>query len=257
VVLKRNYRFGSESGIGEVGRAVNDGDGKGAIALLRGGDCRDLAWQLLPKPDALGRALSGTVVAGYGEYLAAGSPAEALARLDSFRILCALRRGPYGVDGINAIVEDVLAGKGLIELHNRWYRGRPVMITVNDYNMRLFNGDVGIVFPDPDDGVTPRVFFPAPGGGVRKISPVRLPPHETVYAMTIHKSQGSEFDRVLMLLPGHDSDLLTRELIYTGITRAKNGVEIWGDEEVFVAAVSRRVDRKSGLREALWNGRSQ
>lgn len=126
------------------------------------------------------------------------------------------------------------------------------MITVNDYNLKLFNGDVGIVFPDPEAGDAPRVFFPASGGGVRKISPVRLPLHETVYAMTIHKSQGSEFDRVLMLLPGHNSELLTRELIYTGITRAKNEVEIWSDEEVFITAVSRRIDRKSGLREALW-----
>jgi exodeoxyribonuclease V alpha subunit len=252
VVLKRNYRFGAESGIGAVGRAVNAGDGEGAIALLEGESCRGMAWRNVPKPDGLRRALSGTVVAGYGPYLAAGSPAEALERLDAFRVLCALRQGPYGVAGINAIVEDILAEKGLIDLHSRWYRGRPVMITVNDYNLKLFNGDVGIVFPDPEAGDAPRVFFPASGGGVRKISPVRLPLHETVYAMTIHKSQGSEFDRILMLLPGHDSELLTRELIYTGITRAKNEVEIWSDEDVFITAVSRRIDRKSGLREALW-----
>jgi exodeoxyribonuclease V alpha subunit len=252
VVLKRNYRFGAESGIGAAGRAVNAGDGEDAIALLEGESCRGMAWRSVPKPDGLRRALSGTVVAGFGTYLAAGSPAEALERFDAFRVLCALRQGPYGVTGINAIVEDILAEKGLIDLHSRWYRGRPVMITVNDYNLKLFNGDVGIVFPDPEAGGDPRVFFPASGGGVRKIPPVRLPLHETVYAMTIHKSQGSEFDRVLMLLPGHDSEVLTRELIYTGITRAKNQVEIWSDEEVFITAVSRRIDRKSGLREALW-----
>jgi exodeoxyribonuclease V alpha subunit len=252
VVLKRNYRFGAESGIGAVGRAVNAGDGEGAIALLEGESCRGMAWRNVPKPDGLRRALSGTAVAGYRPYLAAGSPAEALERLDAFRVLCALRQGPYGVAGINAIVENILAEKGLIDLHSRWYRGRPVMITVNDYNLKLFNGDVGIVFPDPEAGDAPRVFFPASGGGVRKISPVRLPLHETVYATTIHKSQGSEFDRVLMLLPGHDSELLTRELIYTGITRAKNEVEIWSDEDVFITAVSRRIDGKSGLREELW-----
>jgi exodeoxyribonuclease V alpha subunit len=207
----------------------------------------------MPTPDRLRKALSGTVVAGYGAYLAAGSPAEALERFDAFRVLCALRQGPYGIAGINAIVENILAERGLIDLHSRWYHGRPVMITVNDYNLKLFNGDVGIVFPDPEAGGAPRVFFPAPDGGVRKISPVRLPPHETVYAMTIHKSQGSEFDRVLILLPGHDSEVLTRELIYTGITRAKAEAEIWGDEEIFVTAVSRKIDRKSGLRNALWN----
>jgi exodeoxyribonuclease V alpha subunit len=257
-ILKRNYRFGAESGIGAVGRAVNAGEGEGAIALLSGESCRGVAWRSIPKPDRLRKALSGTVVAGFGAYLASKSPAEALERFDAFRVLCALRQGPYGIAAINAIVENILAEKGLIDLRSRWYRGRPVLITVNDYNLKLFNGDVGIVYPDPEDGGTLRVFFPAPDGKVRKISPVRLPAHETAYAMTIHKSQGSEFDRVLMLLPGHDSEILTRELIYTGITRAKAEAEIWGDEEIFVTAVSRKIDRKSGLRDALWysSGRS-
>ncbi len=137
VVLKRNYRFGADSGIGEVGRAVNAGDGEGAIALLKGESCRDMAWRSVPKPDGLRKALSGTVVAGYGAYLAAGSPAEALERFDAFRVLCALRQGPYGVAGINAIVEDILAGKGLIDPHSRWYRGRPVMITVKSTRILL------------------------------------------------------------------------------------------------------------------------
>ena len=163
-------------------------------------------------------------------------------------------RDPYGVEGVNPLVEGILAEKGLIDVDSRWYRGRPVMITVNDYNLKLFNGDVGIVFPDYDAGGKPRVYFPTPDGGVRKISPLRLPAHETVYAMTIHKSQGSEFERVLLLLPAHDSEIMTRELIYTGITRAKDAVEIWGDEKVFVAAVARKIERKSGLKDALWSG---
>jgi exodeoxyribonuclease V alpha subunit len=253
VVLKRNYRFGAESGIGSLGSAVNAGDGEGANALLKGESCRGMAWRSVPGPDHLRKPLSVTVTAGYGAYLAAESPAEALECFDSFRVLCAIRQGPYGIAGINALVENILAERGLINLHSRWYRGRPVMITANDYNLKLFNGDVGVVFPDPESGGIPRVFFPAPGGMVRKISPVRLPPHETAYAMTIHKSQGSEFDRVLMLLPGHDSEVLTRELIYTGVTRAKAEVEIWGDEEIFVTAVARRITRKSGLRGALWD----
>ncbi len=253
VVLKRNYRFGADSGIGEVGRRVNAGEGARALALLKDEGCRDMAWRNVPRPDGLKRALAETVTDGYGAYLAAGSPAEALERFDVFRILCALRQGPYGVAGINAIIEEILAEKGLIDMRNRWYRGRPVMIMVNDYNLKLFNGDVGIVFPDPGAEGAPRAFFPAPDGGVRKISPVRLPAHETVYAMTVHKSQGSEVDQVLMLLPDHDSELLTRELIYTGITRAKSAVEIWGEKDVFVTAVSRRIDRKSGLRDMLWS----
>jgi exodeoxyribonuclease V alpha subunit len=252
VVLKRNYRFGSESGIGAVARAVNAGEGKNTIALLREERNVDSIWHDVPTADRLKKILAERIVTGYGPYFSARSPAEALELFDRFRILCALRQGTYGVVAINALVEEVLAEKGLIEQHNRWYPGRPVMVTVNDYHLKLFNGDIGIVLPDTENGGNPRVWFPAPEGGIRNVSPVRLPAHETVFAMTVHKSQGSEFDRVLILLPDRDSEALTRELIYTGITRAKNDVEIWGDEAVFVEAVSRRIDRKSGLNEALW-----
>jgi len=250
VILKRNYRFAADSGIGAVARAVNAGDGAGAIDLLKAGN----NWHDIPAADSLKRSLAARVIAGYGAYLASVSPIEALQRFDCFRILCALRQGTYGVSGVNALVEEILAGKGLIDTRSRWYPGRPVMITVNDYHLKLFNGDVGIVLPDPDSEGTLRVWFPDSDGGIRSVSPVRLPAHETVYAMTVHKSQGSEFDRVLMLLPGHDSEALTRELIYTGLTRAKNDVEVWGNEDVFGAAVSRRIERKSGLRDALWQG---
>ena len=254
-VLKRNYRFVADSGIGGAARAVNAGDGGRALELLKDEGSEDIRWQKAPAPDQLKKALTERIVAGYSPYLAAGSPEEALQFFDAFRVLTALRQGPYGVTGVNQIVEEILTEKGLIERGNRWYKGRPVMITVNDYNLKLFNGDIGIVLPDPESDGNPRVFFPSPDGGVRKVSPVRLPAHDTVFAMTIHKSQGSGFNRLLMLLPGNDSEALTRELIYTGLTRAKSVVEIWGDEEVFRSAVSRRVERTSGLREALWGGR--
>lgn len=253
-VLKKNYRFAGESGIGEAARAVNAGDGASALQLLKDQNVDDIRWKDAPPLDQLKRALSERILAGYSPYLRAATVGDALQMFDGFRVLTALRQGPYGVAGINVIIEEILAEKGLIERHNRWYTGRPVMITVNDYNLRLFNGDIGIVFPDPEADGTPRVFFPSPDGGVRKVAPVRLPAHDTVYAMTIHKSQGSEFNRILMLLPERDSGALTRELIYTGLTRAKSEAEIWGDEEVFRTAVSRKVDRTSGLREALWGG---
>ena len=252
VVLRKNYRFAGESGIGGAGRAVNDGDGAGALRLCRDGALSDLGWRQAPAPEGIKKALTEMVLAGYAPYLAATSAAEALKLFDRFRILCALRQGPYGVAGVNVLVEEILAEAGLIEADNRWYRGRPVMITVNDYNLKLFNGDIGIVLPDPEGEGAPRVFFPSADGGVRKVSPVRLPAHDTVFAMTVHKSQGSEFDRVLMLLPGNDSEMLTRELIYTGITRAKCAVTVWGDQQAFVAGVQRRVLRASGLREKLW-----
>ena len=126
------------------------------------------------------------------------------------------------------------------------------MITRNDYNLKLFNGDVGIILPDSESSHEPRAYFPSEEGTIRKFPPLRLPEHETVYAVTVHKSQGSEFNRVLLLLPDGDTPVLTRELIYTGITRAREKVEVWSSEEIFRAAVSRRIERTSGLRKALW-----
>jgi exodeoxyribonuclease V alpha subunit len=126
------------------------------------------------------------------------------------------------------------------------------MITKNDYGMKLFNGDVGLILPDPERNGELGAFFRDVAGGLRRFAPVRLPAHETVYALTIHKSQGSEFDHILMILPDKDAPVLTRELIYTAITRARKSVTVWGEEELFIRAVSRRSVRSSGLRDALW-----
>lgn len=250
VVLRRNYRFGDRSPIARISACINQGD---AEAALREMDGATLGWHPLPRPEGLAGALADGVLEGYGEFLREREPAEVLRRFDGFRILCALRRGPYGSLAANVLAERILAEQGLIDPAGRWYRGRPVMVTVNDYDLRLFNGDIGIVLPDPEADGAPRVFFPAEDGGIRKIPPARLPAHETVYAMTVHKSQGSEFGRVLLLLPDRETELLTRELVYTAVTRASARVDILGDAEVFKGAVSRRVRRNSGLRERLWN----
>ncbi len=250
VVLKRNYRFGDDSGIALLAGLVNDGMGRGALELMESGTCPELVWQDVPPPEGLKKVLGDVIAEGFGPYLDAAGPEEALARFDEFRLLCAMRRGPYGAAAVNALVEGVLALRGMVEPLECWYRGRPVMVIANDYNLRLFNGDIGVVFPDA--GGRMLVHFPVSGGGVRTVSPLRMPPHETVYAMTVHKSQGSEFGRVMLLLPPHDTEIMTRELVYTGITRARERVEIRGRRELFVGAVARRVERKSGLMEALW-----
>jgi exodeoxyribonuclease V alpha subunit len=169
----------------------------------------------------------------------------------TFKILCAIREGPYGVLAINALAERILAEADLIRPDRPYYHGRPVMITVNDYGLRLFNGDVGIILRDPDDGRL-YAWFEGAEERSRRIPVGRLPGHETVYAMTIHKSQGSEFEDVLMMLPNRDSRVLTRELVYTGITRARKHLDLWARDEVLQAAVSRRIERTSGLRDALW-----
>jgi len=252
VQLQKNYRFGSDSGIGAVGHAVNAGDADRAVELAKGGTYGDITWKELPYRHALAQVIRTPVIQGYGEYLRAIDSREVFQVFERFRILCALRQGPYGVSSINLLVEQILKEENLIRPDRRWYPGRPILITSNDYNLRLFNGDMGVVLPDPSVHGELRVFFPAPGGTPRRLHPLRLPEHETVYAMTVHKSQGSEFDRVLLLLPDRESPVLTRELIYTGITRARESVEIWGSESVFRTAVSRCIERTSGLRDALW-----
>jgi exodeoxyribonuclease V alpha subunit len=201
---------------------------------------------------SLPRALKDRGLEEFRFLFQGGDPQKAFEQMDRFRILCALRQGPFGVNAINFLVEHLLRGQKLIRGEGRWYRGRPVLITQNDYNLHLYNGDIGIALPDPGADGELRVFFQAPDGALRALHPVRLPEHETVYALTVHKSQGSEFDRLLLLLPDQDSPVLTRELIYTGITRAREGVEVWGHEKVFREAVGRRTTRVSGLRDALW-----
>jgi exodeoxyribonuclease V alpha subunit len=252
VELMQNYRFGAESGIGGLSRVIRDGSPGEALSILRDGRNGDLGYRAVPKHRDLSRALGEIVLAGYGDYMAAGTPAAAFERFNRFRVLCALREGPYSVDIFNASVEAILARAGRLRPGRLWYEGRPVMVTRNHYGLRLFNGDVGIALADPESDGALRIFFPAPDGAMRKFEPYRLPEHETVFAMSIHKSQGTEFDRVLLVLPEGDARVLTRELLYTGVTRARKRVDLWAGEEALRAALSRRIERVSGLRDALW-----
>ena len=151
---------------------------------------------------------------------------------------------------MNAAIEHHLRRAGLLSGTGDHYDGRPILVTQNDHQLELFNGDVGLIVHPP--GRAPRAWFPDPGGGVRSFHPSRLPPHETVFAMTVHKSQGSEFDRVALLLPAAASPVPTRELIYTALSRARARVDVHGDEEVLRAAINKRIVRASGLQEALW-----
>ena len=142
--------------------------------------------------------------------------------------------------------------EGLIRPDKQWYHGRPVMVMVNDYSLRLFNGDVGLAFEDPESEIGLSVYFPSTDGVTRKYSPYRLPAHETVFAMTVHKSQGSEFENVLLIMPPFTNQILTREIVYTGLTRARTSVELWCTDEIFTASCGKRIQRRSGLRQALW-----
>ncbi|WP_138437400.1 exodeoxyribonuclease V subunit alpha [Marinobacter shengliensis] len=183
--------------------------------------------------------------------------AEVLEAFNDFQVLCALRRGPWGVEGLNQQIAHKLLAEKLIDKTEGWYAGRPVLVTGNDYNLGLMNGDIGITFSVPWDRTatgepkdTLRVAFPSGDstGGIRWISPRRLQQLETVYAMTVHKSQGSEFNHTCLVLPDRLSPVLTKELVYTGITRAKNWFSlITGDAQVFKDSVGQQVVRASGL----------
>lgn len=246
--LEHSYRFSSDSGIGALARAINAGDANAVLALLEAG----AANLRLLSPSSLEMYLGRHMTDMLEGMLGASGPGEALASLGRIRILCAVREGPFGVVALNALVERFLRRHFGLDTHRQWYQGRPVMIQGNDYALNLFNGDIGIAWPDEEGRM--RVYFDGPGEAVRMIHPGRMPAHETVYAMTVHKSQGSEFDEVLLVLPRQDVRVLTRELFYTGVTRARNRVTLWADPPIVAAAVNRCVRRTSRLRERLWGG---
>ncbi len=250
VHLTRSYRYTAESGIGVLARAINAGDADAAIAALRdGGGDGAVALVALDRPEQLVEELAPLVRDGFGG-LGRGDAAAKLAELEGFRILCAHRRGPLGAEEVNPMVEEWLHRAGLLRSVGEWYDGRPVMVVRNDYQLDLFNGDVGVIAMDPATD-QPRAWFAA-ADGLRSLPPARLPQHETVFATTVHKSQGSEFDHVAIVLPAETSPVLTRELLYTGITRARRKVTVIGSEAVLRDAIRRRIERASGLREALW-----
>ncbi len=252
IVLQKNYRFGEDSGIGLVSTAINNDNAASVLGGMKDGTTSGLILRETPSRDLLQKKLATVVVAGFSDYLRHESPDDVLVAFDQFRVLCALRQGIYGVEGINSLIEICLADEGIIKPDKQWYHGRPVMVMINDYSLKLFNGDVGIALNDPESEIGLSVYFPSINGVPRKYSPYRLPAHETVYAMTVHKSQGSEFERVLLVMPPFSNQILTREIIYTGLTRARTSVELWCTDEIFTAACGKRIERRSGLRQALW-----
>jgi exodeoxyribonuclease V alpha subunit len=249
VELVSSRRFSASSGIGALAAALRAGDAAGALAIVdEGGPVRRIE---PPSSDQLGRVLEATLLDGFSAALTQRDAKAALERLAEFRVLCAHRRGPAGVERLNRVVEGVLAAARLVTPHGDRYLGRPVIIEENDYQAGLFNGDVGLMLPDADRDGELRVHFPGPDGQVRAFYPGRLPRHQTAFAMSVHKSQGSEFDHVMLVLPDPSSPLLTRELLYTAVTRARARVTLVGCAESVLAGTRRRVERGSGLGDLL------
>jgi exodeoxyribonuclease V alpha subunit len=281
--LRISRRYGEDSGIGRLARAVNAGDAAAAAEIWRG-----------PYPDLLRIDLEAMADDGFAEFLVegwaprqpggqeggagyraylhtlesgrpqAGAAAarfdewagEVLDAFDGFRVLCATRRGDCGVDGLNQRIAETLLRRRLISQAHGWYEGRPVMLAHNDYGLGLMNGDIGIALQVPVAGgeYRLRACFRLPDGRIKQVLPSRLGDCETVYAMTVHKSQGSEFGHVALVLPDSRNPILTRELVYTGITRAKRRFSLVArDFAVLDWALERRVRRSGGLAELLKN----
>ena len=254
VTLRKSYRFTDDSGIGALARAINAGEYRQLRACwMHGYD--DIAFMSVEAEHL--QPMIRHVAEAYRTYLealhAGESPQKVLKHFGHFQVLCALRRGPWGVEGLNQAITDRLQQQGLIDGTSGWYSGRPVMITRNDAQLGLYNGDIGIAMPDPDSEGRLRVFFEgATPDTVRAVMPGRLNDVETVFAMTVHKSQGSEFDHVLFIVPGQPNPIMTRELVYTGVTRARHRCEIATTRpEVLERAAAHRVWRASHLQARL------
>ena len=244
-VLRHNFRF--DGRIGDLAAAIRDGDADAALTLLRAGD----EVGLTEPGTSLVRLREAIVAAGRGVDAAArtGDLAGALAALDSHRLLCAHRQGPFGVQRWGRIAEawlrEAIEGFGA---DGEWYTGRPLLMTTNLNDLGLYNGDTGVVIRGADH--RPRVYFSS-GSGVRSFSPYLLEGAQTVFAMTVHKAQGSQFEAVSVVLPPEDSPLLTRELLYTAVTRASRRVDLIGPEASVRRAIAQRARRASGLRDRL------
>jgi exodeoxyribonuclease V alpha subunit len=262
-LLKKSYRFDQHSGIGFLASAINQGraSSKQVLSLCEKYD--DL--QHFANNESSDQLLSDMIVAGYSDYLTNIKTISAanrdhakqlLKQFSKFKILSAIREGEWGVMGLNQRAETVLNKAGLItlgantdQLANSWYVGRPVMITQNNYHLGLYNGDIGLCLLDEHEQL--RVYFQMADGEVYDFQPSRLPTHETVYAMTVHKSQGSEFDHTVLALPQNHVPVVTRELIYTGITRAKKQLTLFADLSLLAQAVRDKTLRYSRLVERL------
>ncbi len=295
-MLRFSHRFSADSGIGHLAAAVNAGSPDTVQKILAQGYI-DLATLPLAQDDS---ALATLVVdggeaeftgrvgrvddrgrpisppRGYRHYLELlrdsrptrdTEPADfeawaqtVLTAHSNFQLLCAVRRGPWGVEGLNQRIAGILLAARLIPASEGWYCGRPVLVTRNDYSLGLMNGDIGIAleYPVPGQGRMLRVAFPSGDGanGIKWVLPSRLQAVETVFALTVHKSQGSEFTHTALVLPDTLSPILTRELIYTGITRAKDWFTLAnaGGTRILQQAVKRRVQRLSGLMENFSTG---
>ncbi len=246
IELKVSHRFTSDGGIGKLSRAIIQND----VSVLQdfmetNADVQVVIDQVYSKQ------LFEKVVDGYREFIQEPDIKTALMKLNNLRVLCAIREGEQGLHATNRKIEKYLSDKGLISLKGDFYINRPIIITSNNYALGLFNGDVGMIRPD-EKGVL-KAWFEDSQGNLKALTPGLITQVETVFAMTIHKSQGSEFNQVFVVLPQTENiAILTRELLYTAVTRAKSKVFIQGTKAVIVKTADGQVQRASGIAQRFF-----
>ncbi len=248
--LRRRYRFAADSAIAALADAARDQRVDAALGVLANADGDEAQWYA----DADYGSMVVALADRYEELLraaqAGATPENLYAMLRRQGVLCAHRTGPYGAETLNRAIESELRRRGAILEPGSWFPGRPVMVRRNDYAARLYNGDLGIVCADADGRLG--VYFPDASGELRRFPPARLPGCDSAFAMTVHKSQGSEFESVDFVLPAQRSRILSRELFYTAVTRAIRQVRIWGSADIVRASLTTPVVRDSALAERLW-----
>jgi exodeoxyribonuclease V alpha subunit len=242
VKLQHSYRFAAGSVIGKLADKINQGDADHVVTLLTDN-------QLLKATDEA--TLYQQLMSGYQSFIEAiehhESPEAVIEAFESFRVLAALNRGPQSVMTVNRLMNHALGRRGW-RTQQDFYQGRPILITQNDYRQQLFNGDIGMVLFDHTGQL--QVYFNFDGQD-RWVPITRLPAHDTAFAMSVHKSQGSEFDSVMILLPNEASPVLCREWLYTAVTRAKRNVNMAGQAAIIKQTVATQYHRESGLNNLL------
>ncbi len=247
VTLTHNFRFREGSGIDELARAVKTGEPGTVLNILESPDYPGVRL-VSPGEKGIAGFLNNEVSDYARDICSASSGSHALKMLPDMKILCGMRRGRLGVEAINSLVSMNVAAPD--DTFQGLFKGLPVIIKRNDYSMELYNGDTGICWPDEPGTI--KVLFQGSDNQVRSLSPSRLPAFEPAWAITVHSSQGSEFEKVLFILPPEDSPLLGRELLYTAITRARQEIVIFGTAATLKKCVERQTLRFSGLARLLW-----
>ena len=253
VTLDKSHRFSKTRGIGRLAEAINRQDPDAVFRALGDKDDKETALVEVTGAEAMQRTVESLARLHIVPALREPDPLRRRTLLGDFAVLAAHREGWFGQSGLNRFIEAILEREGLILRGREWYPGRPIMVTENDYHTRLFNGDIGLIVPAEENDEVPVALFTGPDGSERLVPTSRLPRCETAFAMTVHKSQGSEFNRVAVVLPERRSQVVTRELLYTACSRARKSVTFIGTDEVIREAVLTPCRRTSGLRAKLVN----